>query len=648
MKHLSISQLQQLANELRTDTIWQVSKTGGHLGAGLGVTELTVAMHYVFDTPHDRLIWDVGHQCYPHKILTGRRDRMRTIRQGGGLSGFTNRFESAYDPFGAGHACTSVSAAVGMAVARDLAGHNNHVIAVVGDGAMTGGMIYEAMNNAGYLDLDKLIVVLNDNGQVSLPTGTPMAGGAAPVGALASSLSRILASSPFEDVRNAAKEAAKLLPKPLQEAAAKADEYARGIFTGGTLFEELGFYYVGPVDGHDMATLVPIMESLRDRKSKGPVMLHVVTEKGRGYRPAELAPDKYHGVVRFDVRTGKQEKPKEQAPSYTKIFAEALIKEAEEDGRIVAITAAMPGGTGTDLFAKKFPERCFDVGIAEQHAVTFAGGMAAEGFKPFCAIYSTFLQRGYDQVVHDVALQNLPVRFIMDRAGLVGADGATHSGAYDLTYLGSLPNMVIMAPADEVELYHMIATAAAINDRPSAVRFPRGNGIGLELPTKGKVLPIGKGRIVRKGEKVAILSLGTRLAESLNAADSLKEFGLNVTVADARFAKPLDHDLIRQLAREHEVLITIEENAIGGFSSHVLHFLALEGLLDNGLKVRPMVIPDRFIEHNKPEIQYDEAGLNAAHISATVLAMVGENPHGKALLQTWSSSLGGVLVGQQS
>jgi len=638
MKHLSVLQLQQLASELREETIYAVSKTGGHLGAGLGVVELTVAIHHVFDTPHDRLIWDVGHQCYPHKILTGRRDRMKTMRQGGGLSGFTNRFESVYDPFGAGHACTAVSAGLGMAVARDMSGHNNHVISVVGDGAMTGGMVYEAMNNAGFLD-SNLIVILNDNGQVSLPTGTHMVGGNRPVGALSSSFSRILSSTPFEDLRNTAKSLARLFPDPLREAAAKADEYARSLVTGGEMFEELGFYYVGPIDGHDLNTLVPILQNLRDRKSKGPVMLHVVTEKGRGYRPAELAADRYHGVVKFDVKTGKQAKPAAGPPSYTRVFADALIAEAEHDGRVVAITAAMPGGTGLDVFAKRFPDRCFDVGIAEQHAVTFAAGLAAEGYKPFCAIYSTFLQRGYDQVVHDVALQNLPVRFILDRAGLVGADGATHCGVFDLTYLASIPNMVIMAPADEVELMNMVATANAIDDKPSAVRFPRGNGIGLELPTKGKVLPIGRGRIIREGARVALLSLGTRLGECLKAADAIQEqHGLNITVADARFVKPLDKDLLRKLATEHEVLITVEENSIGGFSSHVMHFLALEGFLDGTLKFRPMVLPDRFIEHNSPYAQYDEAGLNANHIQASALTMLGLGTGEEVFVGVWGKS----------
>eukprot|EP00741_Cyanophora_paradoxa_P019863 tig00000217_g19171.t1 len=637
MKHLTMPQLIQLSNELREETIYAVSKTGGHLGAGLGVVELTVALHHVFDTPHDRLIWDVGHQCYPHKILTGRRERMRSLRQGGGLAGFTNRFESPYDAFGAGHACTAVSAGLGMAVGRDLAGHNNNVIAVVGDGAMTGGMVYEAINHAGYLDTN-MIVILNDNNQVSLPTGTPMAGGSAPVGALSNYLTRILSSTPFDEIRSTAKSISKLFPAPLQEAAAKADEYARGLFTGGTMFEELGFYYIGPVDGHDISSLVPILQNLRDRKSKGPVMLHVITEKGHGYRPAELASDKYHGVVKFDPRTGKQFKPPANSPpSYTRVFAEALIAEAEEDSRIVAITAAMPGGTGLDIFAKEFPDRCFDVGIAEQHAVTFCAGLACEGYKAFCTIYSTFLQRGYDQVVHDVVLQNLPVRFILDRAGLVGADGATHHGTFDLTYLCSLPNIVIMAPSDEVELMHMVATAASIDDKASAVRFPRGNSTGKELPAKGTVLPIGKGRIIQEGSKVALLSIGTRLSECEAAAKSIEErTGIKPTVADARFAKPIDNALIRQLAMEHEILITVEENSIGGFSSQVMHFLALEGLLDSGLKFRPMVIPDQFIEHGNPRDQYEEAGLNASHICATALALMTEGAN-TDLLQIWAA-----------
>ena len=605
-------QLKQLAEELRMDTVQSVSFTGGHLGASLGVVELTVALHHIFDTPNDRLIWDVGHQCYPHKTLTGRRNRMHTIRQGGGLAGFTNRQESEYDPFGAGHSSTSISSGLGMAVARDLAGGNNHVICVIGDGFMTAGMAYEAMNNAGAMDA-RLIVILNDNDMSIAP----------PVGALSAYLSRLISSKPFRSARDLAKEVAKKFPRQIEEAAAKVDEYARGMVTGGTLFEELGFYYVGPIDGHNLDHLLPVLKNLRDDKEGGPVLLHCVTEKGHGYKPAEASADKYHGVSKFDIVTGKQDKPKSNAPSYTSVFAKGLIAEAEADDKIVAITAAMPGGTGIDKFAERFPDRSFDVGIAEQHAVTFAAGLACEGYKPFAAIYSTFLQRSYDQVVHDVAVQNLPVRFAIDRPGYVGADGYTHAGAFDLTYLCTLPGMVVMAPADEAELMHMTASAAAIDDRPSAVRYPRGEGVGIELPVRGDVLEIGRGRILREGNAVAILSLGTRLGESLKAAEELASMGLSATVADARFAKPLDQDLIRRLARDHEVLVTIEENAAGGFAAHVLQFMANQGLLVNGLKVRVMTMPDEFIDHNKPETQYEMAGLQSTHIVANVLAALG-------------------------
>ena len=604
--------LRQVADELRRELIEAVSVTGGHLGAGLGVVELTVALHYVFDTPRDRLIWDVGHQAYPHKVLTGRRDRMRTLRQGGGLSGFTRRSESEYDPFGAAHSSTSISAALGMAVARDLQGGKNHVIAVIGDGAMSAGMAYEAMNNAGSMDA-RLIVILNDNDMSIAP----------PVGAMSAYLSRLLSSKEYRSLRTFARGVARKLPRGLERAAARAEEYARGMVTGGTLFEELGFYYVGPIDGHNLDHLLPVLKNLRDSDDRGPVLVHVVTRKGHGYAPAEAAADKYHGVVKFDVATGAQVKSKAAAPSYTSVFAKALIAEAERDERIVAITAAMPSGTGLDKFAELFPTRCFDVGIAEQHGVTFAAGLACEGMKPFAAIYSTFLQRAYDQVVHDVAIQKLPVRFAMDRAGLVGADGQTHAGSFDLAYLGCLPGFVIMAAADEAELMHMVATCAAIDDGPSAVRYPRGEGVGLDLPARGDVLPIGKGRIIREGSKIAILNLGARLQECLKAADELGGYGLSTTVADARFAKPLDGDLVERLAREHEVLITIEEGSIGGFGSHVLHHLAHAGALDHGLKVRPMVLPDRFIDQDSPVAQYEQAGLNARQITETALAALG-------------------------
>jgi 1-deoxy-D-xylulose-5-phosphate synthase len=605
--------LRQLADELRQETINAVSVTGGHLGAGLGVIELTVALHYVFDTPRDKLIWDVGHQAYPHKILTGRRDRIRTLRMGGGLSGFTKRSESEYDPFGAAHSSTSISAGLGFAVARDQKGENNNVVAVIGDGAMSAGMAYEAMNNAGAMDA-RLIVVLNDNDMSIAP----------PVGAMSAYLSRLISSRPYQSFRRVAKQLSQLFPKPMEVAAKRAEEYARGIALGGTLFEELGFFYVGPIDGHNLDHLIPVLENARDAQS-GPILVHVVTKKGKGYAPAEASADKYHGVVKFNVLTGEQNKGVAKAPQYTKVFAEALIAEAEKDKRIVAVTAAMPSGTGLDLFAKKFPDRCFDVGIAEQHGVTFCAGLAADGLRPFATIYSTFLQRAYDQVVHDVAIQSLPVRFAMDRAGLVGADGATHAGSFDITYLATLPNFIVMAAADEVELTHMVATAAQIDDVPSALRYPRGEGWGLERPKAGTPLEIGKGRVLREGTSIAILSLGTRLNECLLAAEKLSGYGLSTTVADARFAKPLDQDLIRRLASEHEVLITIEEGSIGGFAAHVMQFLAWEGMLDQGLKLRPMILPDVFIDHDTPEKMYEAAGLDAKSIVTTALNALGRN-----------------------
>jgi 1-deoxy-D-xylulose-5-phosphate synthase len=605
--------LRAVADELRAEVINAVSVTGGHLGAGLGVIELTVALHYVFDTPADRLIWDVGHQAYPHKVLTGRRDRIRTLRQGGGLSGFTKRSESEYDPFGAAHSSTSISSALGMAVARDLQGKRNHVIAVIGDGAMSAGMAYEAMNNAGSMDA-RLIVILNDNDMSIAP----------PVGAMSAYLSRLISSKQYRSLRQMVRQVARKFPRSFERAAQRAEEYARGMVTGGTLFEELGFYYVGPIDGHNLDHLLPVLKNVRDSEEKGPVLVHIVTQKGHGYPPAEAAADKYHGVVKFDVATGAQAKGKAGPPSYTSVFAKALIAEAEADPRIVALTAAMPSGTGLDKFAERFPSRCFDVGIAEQHGVTFAAGLACEGMKPFAAIYSTFLQRAYDQVVHDVAIQQLPVRFAMDRAGLVGADGQTHAGSFDVAYLGCLPGFVVMAAADELELMNMVATAAAIDDRPSAFRYPRGEGSGVPLPAKGEVLPLGKGRIVREGTKIAILSFGARLQECLKAATELEALGLSTTVADARFAKPLDTDLVTRLAREHEVLITIEEGAIGGFASHVMHHLAHAGLLDQGLKLRPMVLPDRFLDHDSPAKQYDTAKLNAAHIVQMAMSALGQ------------------------
>jgi len=616
IRRLGDAELRQLADEVRAETIDAVSVTGGHLGAGLGVVELTVALHHVFNTPEDRLIWDVGHQAYPHKILTGRRDRIRTLRQGGGLSGFTRRAESEYDPFGAAHSSTSISAGLGMAVARDLKGGRNNVVCVIGDGAMSAGMAYEAMNNAGSMD-SRLIIVLNDNDMSIAP----------PVGGMSAYLARLISGSAYRSVRHLAKELARMLPRSLGEGARRAEEFARGLATGGTLFEELGLYYVGPIDGHNLDHLLPVLRNVRDA-GEGPILVHVVTQKGKGYPPAEAAEDKYHGVSKFDVITGTQAKAASNAPSYTKVFAESLIAHAEQDDRIVAITAAMPSGTGLDLFGKRFPGRIFDVGIAEQHAVTFAAGLATEGFKPFCAIYSTFLQRAYDQVVHDVAIQRLPVRFAIDRAGLVGADGPTHAGSFDIAYLTCLPGMIVMAAADEAELKHMVATSVAIDDRPSAFRYPRGEGVGVEMPAIGTPLEIGKGRILREGAKIAILSLGTRLAEALRAAEQLAALGLSATVADARFAKPLDEDLIARLAREHEVLITVEEGSAGGFGSHVLDFLARSGALDgtgrgSNLKVRPMAFPDVFIEQDKPEKMYDAARLNAPHIVETALAALG-------------------------
>jgi 1-deoxy-D-xylulose-5-phosphate synthase len=614
LKNLSHDQLRQVADELRAETISAVSVTGGHLGASLGVVELTVAVHAVFDTPRDRLIWDVGHQAYPHKILTGRRDRIRTLRTGGGLSGFTKRSESEYDPFGAAHSSTSISSGLGMAVARDLQGRDNHVVAIIGDGSMSAGMAYEAMNNAGSLK-SNLIVILNDNDMSIAP----------PVGAMSAYLSRTISSRPFLSVREFMGKMAKAFPGPIKRAAERADEYARGLLTGGTLFEELGFYYVGPVDGHNLDHLLPVLRNLRDSGHQGPFLLHAVTQKGKGYAPAEASADKYHGVVKFNVVTGEQQKAPPGPPTYTKVFAQALIAEAEADERIVAINAAMPSGTGLDAFGKRFPKRTFDVGIAEQHAVTFAAGMATEGMKPFCAIYSTFLQRGYDQVVHDVALQGLPVRFGMDRAGLVGADGATHAGSFDIAYLGCLPGFTLMAAADEIELAHMVATMATIEDGPSGVRYPRGEGLGQQpLPARGSVLPIGKGRLLREGSNIAILSYGARLPECLKAAEELATYGLSCTVADARFAKPLDAQLVERLAREHEVLITIEEGSLNGFGGLVMHHLALKGLLDRGLKFRPMTLPDIWIDHDSPKKQYDLAGLNAPQIVAMALSALGK------------------------
>ncbi len=621
LRKLPVSDLRRLADELRLETIDAVSVTGGHLGAGLGVVELTVALHYVFDTPRDRIIWDVGHQAYPHKILTGRRDRIRTLRQAGGLSGFTRRAESEYDPFGAAHASTSISAGLGMAVARDLSGGKNNVVAVIGDGAMSAGMAYEALNNAGHLH-SRMIVILNDNDMSIAP----------PTGAMSAYLARLVTGRTYQTMREAAKQLAALLPRTLYEKARRTEEFARGFFTGGTLFEELGFYYVGPIDGHNLDHLLPVLCNVRD-KHKGPVLLHVVTKQGKGYPPAEASADKYHGVNTFDVVTGAQSKPKANAPSYTRVFAESLVAEARRDDKIVAVTAAMPSGTGLDLFGQAFPKRTFDVGIAEQHAVTFAAGLATEGYKPFCAIYSTFLQRGYDQLIHDVAIQNLPVRFAIDRAGLVGADGATHAGAFDVAYLGCLPNMTIMAAADEAELVHMVATAAAHDSGPIALRYPRGDGVGVEMPERGQVLPIGKGRVLRRGAQIAILSLGTRLAEALKAAEYLAARGLSTTVADARFAKPIDVDLVRELAANHEVLITIEEGSIGGFGSQVMQLLTDDGALDRGgLKLRAMILPDVFLDHDKPERMYAQAGLDAQGIVKKALDALGRSDESRGMI----------------
>jgi 1-deoxy-D-xylulose-5-phosphate synthase len=619
LRGLDDDELKQLADELRRETISAVSVTGGHLGAGLGVIELTVALHHVFDTPRDKLIWDVGHQAYPHKILTGRRDRIRTLRQGGGLSGFCKRGESEYDTFGAGHSSTSISAGLGMAVARDLAGGANNVVAVIGDGAMSAGMAYEAMNNAGAMD-SRLIVILNDNDMSIAP----------PVGAMSAHLARLISGGTYRRLRRWMKQLAhKLLPESWQRRAARAEEFTRGFWTGGTLFEELGFYYVGPIDGHNLDHLLPVLRNVK-KMQNGPILVHVVTQKGKGYGPAEESADKFHGVGRFNVVTGTQEKAAPGGPpSYTKVFAQALIAEARADDKVVAITAAMPSGTGLDKFAESFPDRCFDVGIAEQHAVTFAAGLAAEGYKPFAAIYSTFLQRAYDQVVHDVAVQHLPVRFAIDRAGLVGADGPTHAGSFDVAFLSCLPGMVVMAASDEAELMHMVATAAAIDDGPCAFRYPRGEGTGIALPERGTPLEIGKGRIVREGSAVALLSFGARLQECLAAADELAGYGLPATVADARFAKPLDMDLLRQLAKNHEVLLTVEEGASGGFGAQVLQALAAEGLLDRDLKVRTLTLPDVFIEQNKPATMYAEAGLDTRGIVTAVFAALGKNARGE-------------------
>ncbi len=615
LKGVSDAQLRKVADELRAETISAVSETGGHLGAGLGVVELTVALHAIFDTPRDRLIWDVSHQCYPHKILTGRRDRIRTLRMKDGLSGFTKRSESPYDPFGAAHSSTSISAALGFAVARDLGGAPEYglgdAIAVIGDGAMSAGMAYEAMNNAGHLK-KRLFVILNDNEMSIAP----------PVGAMSSYLSRLYAGAPFQELKAAAKGAVSLLPEPFQEGARRAKEMLKGMTVGGTLFEELGFSYIGPIDGHDMDQLLPVLRTVHDRAT-GPMLIHVITKKGKGYAPAEHARDKGHGVSKFDVVTGEQKKAASNAPSYTKVFAQSLIEEATRDDKVVAVTAAMPDGTGLDLFAERFPNRCFDVGIAEQHGVTFCAGLAAGGMKPFCAIYSTFLQRGYDQVVHDVALQRLPVRFAIDRAGLVGADGATHAGAFDIGFMANLPGMVVMAAADEAELKHMVATAVAYDDGPIAFRFPRGEGVGVEMPERGDVLEIGKGRIIQKGAKVAILSFGTRLKEVMEAAESLEAKGITPTIADARFAKPLDRDLILQLAADHTALITLEEGAVGGFGSHVAQLLADEGVFDTGLAFRSMVLPDVFIDQANPHDMYQVAAMNAEHIEAKVLDVLG-------------------------
>ncbi|MDR6263417.1 1-deoxy-D-xylulose-5-phosphate synthase [Roseobacter sp. N2S] len=622
LKRFSDVQLRQVADELRAETISAVSETGGHLGAGLGVVELTTAIHAVFDTPKDRLIWDVSHQCYPHKILTGRRDRIRTLRQENGLSGFTKRSESAFDPFGAAHSSTSISAALGFSVARDLGGAPDHglgdAIAVIGDGAMSAGMAYEAMNNAGHLK-KRLFVILNDNEMSIAP----------PVGAMSAYLSKLYAGEPFQELKSAAKSAISLLPEPFQDGAKRAKDMVKHMTVGGTLFEQLGFSYLGPIDGHDMDQLLSVLRTVKQRAT-GPMLIHVITKKGKGYGPAEDSADKYHGVAKFDVVSGKQKKTPSNAPSYTSVFAQSLMAEAEKDSKIVAVTAAMPDGTGLDKFAARFGSRCFDVGIAEQHAVTFCAGMAAGGMKPFCALYSTFLQRGYDQVVHDVAIQRLPVRFAIDRAGLVGADGATHAGSFDIGFLTNLPDFVVMAAADEAELVHMVATAASINDRPSAFRFPRGEGVGVDLPAVGIPLEIGKGRIIQQGSRVALLSFGTRLQECEQAAILLARKGINPTIVDARFAKPLDEDLIRDLVANHEALITIEEGAIGGFGSHVAQFLAEEGVFDRGLKFRSMVLPDTFIDQSSPLKMYDVAGMNAPQIEAKVLDVLGIAQIGQA------------------
>lgn len=612
LRRLDESELPQLADELRAEVIDAVSKTGGHLGAGLGVVELTVAIHYVFNTPEDRLIWDVGHQCYPHKILTGRRDRIRTLRQEGGLSGFTRRAESEYDPFGAAHSSTSISAGLGMAVARELEGGSENVIAVIGDGAMSAGMAYEAMNNAGALDA-RLIVILNDNDMSIAP----------PTGAMSAYLARLASGRTYQGFREFGKKMTSYLGKRVDRAITRAVEHARGYVTGGTLFEEMGFYHIGPIDGHNLEHLVPVLKNVRDNGT-GPVLVHVMTQKGKGYGPAEAAADKYHGVSNFDVITGTQAKAPSNAPSYTKVFAESLVREAREDEKIIAVTAAMPSGTGLDHFGDIFPDRTFDVGIAEQHAVTFCAGLASEGYKPFAAIYSTFLQRAYDQVVHDVVIQGLPVRFPVDRAGFVGADGPTHCGAFDTAYLATLPGMVVMAAADEAELKHMVRTAAAYDRGPISFRYPRGNGVGVDMPERGEVLPIGRGRIVREGGKVALLSFGTRLADCLAAAEELDASGLPATVADARFAKPLDRDLVLRLAREHEVLVTVEEGAVGGFASHVLQALAQAGDLDAGLKIRPLVLPDTFVDQARPEKMYADAGLDKAGIVNAVFGALGQ------------------------
>ncbi|MEM6413794.1 MAG: 1-deoxy-D-xylulose-5-phosphate synthase [Pseudomonadota bacterium] len=602
LRTLDKSQLRQVADELRSEVIDAVSQTGGHLGSGLGVVELTTAIHYVFNTPDDRLVFDVGHQCYPHKVLTGRRERIRTLRQGGGLSGFTKRSESEYDPFGAAHAATSISAATGFAEAAKHLGKDATAIAVIGDGSMSAGMAYEGLNNAGHLG-SRLVVILNDNDMSIAP----------PVGAMSAYLARASSSGVYQGFRRFSKQLTKRLPRRIYESLAKAEEYGRGMVTGGTLFEELGFYYVGPIDGHNLEHLVPVLENARDMQD-GPVLVHVVTQKGKGYSYAEEAADKYHGVAKFDVVSGKQKKGTPNAPAYQKVFAQTLINIADTDDKIIGVTAAMPSGTSLDMFEKVYPDRMYDVGIAEQHAVTFAAGLAGDGMRPFCAIYSTFLQRGYDSVVHDVAIQNLPVRFPMDRAGLVGADGQTHAGAFDIAYLGCLPNMVLMAAGDEAELVHMTTTAAEFDEGPIAFRYPRGEGMGVELPAIGKVLEIGKGRIIREGTKVAILSYGGRLAEAMKAVETLEAQGLSTTLADARFAKPLDTDLILRLAREHEVLITIEEGSIGGFGAYVLHYLADQGVLDGGLKIRTMTLPDIFQDHDSPQNMYETARLNATHI----------------------------------